>query len=58
MKELLLPFGIMVAWFVFSAWVLPMFGVNTCLSGSCARYSDSETKTNEKHEVHGRSDIE
>ena len=29
MKELLLPLGILVAWFVLNAWVLPKFGVNT-----------------------------
>ncbi len=29
MKELLLPLGILVVWFVLNAWVLPRFGVNT-----------------------------
>lgn len=29
MKELLLPFGVLVVWFVLNAWVLPRFGVNT-----------------------------
>jgi hypothetical protein len=29
MKELLLPFGILVVWFVLNAWVLPRFGVKT-----------------------------
>jgi hypothetical protein len=29
MKELLLPLGILVAWFVLNAWVLPRFGVKT-----------------------------
>lgn len=29
MKELLLPIGILVAWFVLNAWVLPRFGVKT-----------------------------
>lgn len=29
MKELLLPFAILVAWFVLNAWVLPKFGVKT-----------------------------
>lgn len=29
MKELLLPLGVLVAWFVLNAWVLPRFGVKT-----------------------------
>ena len=29
MKELLLPIGILVAWYVLNAWVLPRFGVKT-----------------------------
>ncbi len=29
MKELLLPLGILAAWFVLNAWVLPRFGVKT-----------------------------
>jgi len=29
MKELLVPLGILVAWFVLNAWVLPRFGVKT-----------------------------
>ena len=29
MEELLLPLGILVAWFVLNAWVLPRFGVKT-----------------------------
>lgn len=29
MKELLLPLGVLVVWFVLNAWVLPRFGVKT-----------------------------
>lgn len=29
MKELLLPLGILIVWFVANAWVLPRFGVKT-----------------------------
>ncbi|APZ90711.1 hypothetical protein Fuma_00292 [Fuerstiella marisgermanici] len=29
MKELLLPLGVLVIWFVLNAWVLPKFGVKT-----------------------------
>lgn len=29
MRELLLPLGILVVWFVLNTWVLPRFGVKT-----------------------------
>ncbi len=29
MRELLLPLGVLVIWFVLNAWVLPKFGVKT-----------------------------
>jgi len=29
MKELVLPLGVLVVWFVLNAWVLPKFGVKT-----------------------------
>jgi hypothetical protein len=33
--ELGLPFGIFLLWFVLARWVLPWFGVPTCMSGAC-----------------------
>jgi hypothetical protein len=35
-KEFLLFFLILTAWFVLNRWILPRFGVPTCLGGSCA----------------------
>jgi len=29
MKELLFPIGILAAWFILNAWVLPRFGIQT-----------------------------
>ena len=29
MKDLLLPIGILIVWYVMNAWVLPKFGVKT-----------------------------
>ncbi len=29
MKEAFFPIGILVAWFILNAWVLPRFGVQT-----------------------------
>jgi hypothetical protein len=34
-KEWGLLFGVFAAWVVLSRWVLPLFGVNTCMSGAC-----------------------
>ena len=36
LKDLGLFFGVFVAWIVLSRWVLPFFGVNTCMSGACS----------------------
>ena len=35
MKELLLPIGILVLWIALNRWVLPWFGIRTCMSGGC-----------------------
>lgn len=35
LREFGLFLGVIVAWFVLSRWVLPWFGINTCMSGSC-----------------------
>lgn len=29
MKDILLPLGILLIWFILNAWVLPSFGVQT-----------------------------
>lgn len=29
MKEVLVPLGILAAWFIINAWVLPRFGIKT-----------------------------
>jgi hypothetical protein len=36
MKEFAIFFGVMVLWIVLNRWVLPWFGVQTCMSGGCA----------------------
>jgi len=35
MKDLAVPISILVAWIVLNVWILPMFGIRTCMSGSC-----------------------
>jgi hypothetical protein len=36
MKELGLLLGVLALWFVLARWVLPMLGINTCMSGACS----------------------
>jgi hypothetical protein len=36
MKDLGLFFGVLALWFVLARWVLPMLGINTCMSGACS----------------------
>jgi len=35
-KEFLIFGGIFIGWFFLVRWVLPYFGVPTCMSGSCS----------------------
>ncbi len=35
-KEISLWLGILALWIVLNRWVLPWFGVSTCMSGGCA----------------------
>jgi hypothetical protein len=36
MKEFSIFFGVMVLWIVLNRWVLPWFGIQTCMSGGCS----------------------
>jgi hypothetical protein len=35
MRDFALLAGIIVLWIVLNRWVLPWFGVDTCMSGGC-----------------------
>ena len=41
MKEFIVPIAILVAWIALNAWILPMFGIRTCMSGSCGTKQSS-----------------
>lgn len=43
--DFLFLIGFFVVWFVLNRWVLPKFGIYTCLSGSC-RLPEREEKKN------------
>jgi hypothetical protein len=36
MKESLIFVGVIVLWITLNRWVLPWFGISTCMSGGCA----------------------
>ena len=36
MKEFSLMLGVVVLWIAINRWVLPWFGISTCMSGGCA----------------------
>ena len=36
MKEWLILLGAAVLWIALNRWILPWFGISTCMSGGCA----------------------
>lgn len=36
MKDFAIIFGVLVLWIVLNAWILPWFGISTCMSGGCS----------------------
>lgn len=42
MKEFSIMLGVLLVWIALNRWVLPWFGVQTCMSGACQTgYSSS-----------------
>jgi hypothetical protein len=37
MKDFAILLGVLVLWIALNRWVLPWFGVPTCMSGECLR---------------------
>lgn len=55
MTDILVLLTILAAWFILNVWVLPRFGMKTCLSGFCN--IDSHTKSC-SHQNKVKSDLE
>lgn len=36
MKEFSIVLGVLLVWIALNRWVLPWFGVQTCMSGACS----------------------
>jgi hypothetical protein len=43
MKDFAILLGVAVLWIVLNRWVLPWFGVQTCMSGGCSVQNVSPT---------------
>lgn len=39
MKDVLFFAAILIGWIALNRWILPMFGIQTCMSGTCAQVS-------------------
>jgi len=44
-RETLFVLALLVGWLVLNRWVLPWFGVPTCMSGGCAAGIEEEQLT-------------
>jgi hypothetical protein len=44
MKDAWLLLGTLVVWIVLNRWILPSFGIQTCMSGGCATGSCSSAE--------------
>jgi hypothetical protein len=42
MKDILIFVGIFAGWIVLNIWILPWFGIRTCMSGACTRVPRAE----------------
>lgn len=47
MRDGLTIIAILAAWIVLNRWILPRFGVQTCMSGACARAPHTDTSSHE-----------
>jgi len=43
MKDIMIFVAVMAGWIVLNIWVLPYFGIRTCMSGAC-RVPDMKPK--------------
>lgn len=51
MKDTLVFAGLLVAWIVLFRWVLPRFGIETCMSGACAQRPNTD-KLSAERDIH------
>ncbi len=42
-KEIAFIFAFLFVWIALNRWILPAFGISTCMSGSCGQNRQSQT---------------
>ena len=57
MKDALIVIGFVVFWIVLNRWVLPRFGVQTCMSGACQRVPSTELLTQPNKTLQEKSHV-
>tara|TARA_R110002095_G_scaffold78106_3_gene67231 strand:- start:47620 stop:47844 length:225 start_codon:yes stop_codon:yes gene_type:complete len=55
MTDILILLTILATWFILNVWILPRFGMKTCLSGFCN--IDSHIKSRSQ-QLNAKSDLE
>lgn len=43
MYDLLFVVGLIAGWMILNVWILPLFGIQTCMSGACRVPRDQQT---------------
>ena len=51
--EFLLPLVVVAAFIILQMWVLPYFGINTCMSGACGPSSTQKRASEQEHSDKG-----
>ena len=46
MKDILIFAAILIGWIALTQWVLPWFGIQTCMSGACSQLSNNPEISN------------
>jgi hypothetical protein len=54
MQEFLIMMGVLSGWIILNRWVLPRFGIQTCMSGCCSEHCSSLTHEPPKAETKDR----
>jgi hypothetical protein len=42
MKDILVIAAVFATWIALNAWILPWFGIQTCMSGACSRIPNNQ----------------
>ena len=51
--KILLPLGVVAAFIILQMWILPYFGIKTCMSGACGPSSAQRRANEQEHSDKG-----